>query len=236
MTVYNTPVNDQPRSARARPSSCRTPGRSRDASDAQRRRALRAPHRQPRTSSRRRPVSSCGARTFEAQPDSSSGTTSCRGCRVAYDVTGSGRTVLKASVSQFTQRQGAALIDQFNPLRQNTEVRTWTDANGDLIPQLDEIGPGQGALDRGATVRIADDLRRPTQWEATASVEQQLADNLAVTVSYFRRRYQRPHRGRERRARAGRLHTARASPIRSTARRSRSTTRARPASAGSTTC
>jgi hypothetical protein len=108
---------------------------------------------------------------------------------VAYDLTGSGRTVLKASVSEFTQRQGASLVNQFNPLRQNTEVRTWKDANGDLIPQLDEIGPGQGALDRGATVRISPDLVRPTQWETTASLEQQIDDKTAVTFSYFRRRY-----------------------------------------------
>jgi hypothetical protein len=31
---------------------------------------------------------------------------------------------------------------------------------------------------------------RPTQWEITASVEHQLAENLAVAVGYFRRRYQ----------------------------------------------
>ncbi len=108
---------------------------------------------------------------------------------VAYDLFGTARTVVKGSVSQFTQRQGASLINQLNPLRQNTEVRTWTDANRDLVPQLDEIGPAQGALDRGANVRVDEDLRRPTQWEVTASVEHQLADNLAVTLSYFRRRY-----------------------------------------------
>ena len=93
------------------------------------------------------------------------------------------------SASQYTQRQGSQLIDQFNPLRQNTEVRTWADANGDLVPQLGEIGPGQGALDRGANVRIDPELRRPTQWEATASLEHQLADDFAVSVSYFYREY-----------------------------------------------
>ena len=100
---------------------------------------------------------------------------------VAYDVAGDGRTVVKGSVSQFTQRQGAQLVDQFNPLRQNTEVRTWTDANGDLVPQLERDRPGQGALDRGATVRIDADLRRPTQWEATASVEQPARRRPVVT-------------------------------------------------------
>jgi hypothetical protein len=131
-----------------------------------------------------------GERHFDARPGVIVWNNVVPRLSVAYDVLGTGRTVVKASVSQFTQRQGANLINQFNPLRQNTEVRTWVDVNKDLIPQLAEIGPGQGALDRGATVRIADDLKRPTQWEGTASLEQQLADNLAVTVSYFRRRYQ----------------------------------------------
>ena len=51
----------------------------------------------------------------------------------------------RRSVSQYTQRQGAQLVDQFNPLRQNTEVRTWIDANRDLVPQLgrDRSGPGR---------------------------------------------------------------------------------------------
>ncbi|MGI8672621.1 MAG: TonB-dependent receptor [Luteitalea sp.] len=106
-----------------------------------------------------------------------------------YDLSGTGRTVIKASASQYAQRQGSQLIDQFNPLRQNTENRAWTDRNGDLVPQLDEIGPGQGALDRGATVRIAPGLKRPTQWEYTATLEHQLADDFAVAFSYFRRDY-----------------------------------------------
>jgi outer membrane receptor protein involved in Fe transport len=108
---------------------------------------------------------------------------------LAYDVRGDGRTALKVSASQYTQRQGSQLVDQFNPMRQNTEVRGWIDRNNDLVPQLDEIGPGQGALDRGATVKISDGLRRPTQWEATASLEHQLANDLAVSVSYFYRDY-----------------------------------------------
>lgn len=130
-----------------------------------------------------------GERSFEARPGVIVWNNLVPRLSVAYDLLGTGRTVVKGSVSQFTQRQGANLINQLNPLRQNTEVRTWTDANRDLVPQSSEIGPGQGALDRGANVRVADDLTRPTQWEVTASLEHQLADNLAVTVSYFRRRY-----------------------------------------------
>ena len=64
---------------------------------------------------------------------------------VAYDLTGTGRTALKVSASQYTQRQGSQLVDQFNPMRQNTEVRTWIDRNGDLVPQFerDRSRPGR---------------------------------------------------------------------------------------------
>ncbi|MEO8070987.1 MAG: TonB-dependent receptor, partial [Acidobacteriota bacterium] len=129
-------------------------------------------------------------RHFDAQPNVIVWNNMVPRLSAAYDVTGAGRTVVKASLSQFTQRQGATLINQFNPLRQNQEVRTWLDANGDLIPQLTEIGPSQGTLERGATVRVDDNLIRPTQWETTVGVEQQVSNNLSFSVSYFRRRYQ----------------------------------------------
>jgi hypothetical protein len=128
-------------------------------------------------------------RHFDAQPNVIEWNNAVPRLSVAYDLTGSSKTVVKGSISQFTQRQGASLVNQFNPMRQNSEVRTWKDANGDLIPQFLEIGPGQGALDRGATVRVSPDLVRPTQWEATASVEQQVSGNLSFSVSYFHRRY-----------------------------------------------
>lgn len=130
------------------------------------------------------------ARTYAAQSNLIVWNTVVPRVAVAYDLTGAGRTVAKVSASQYTQRQGSQLVDQFNPLRQNTEVRTWRDANADLIPQPGEIGPGQGALDRGATVRIDPDLVRPRQWEFTASVEHELANDFAVSASYFYRDYQ----------------------------------------------
>jgi outer membrane receptor protein involved in Fe transport len=129
------------------------------------------------------------ARTYAAQSNVVEWNTVVPRVALAYDITGAGRTVAKISASQYTQRQGSQLIDQFNPLRQNTEVRAWRDVNNDLIPQAGEIGPGQGALDRGATVRIDQDLVRPRQWEFTASVEHQLADDFAVSASYFYRDY-----------------------------------------------
>jgi hypothetical protein len=106
-----------------------------------------------------------------------------------YDLTGKGRTAIKANASKYMQKQGASFMNQVNPLRLNSEVRTWIDANGDRYPQLTEIGPGRGELDRGASVRLAPDLDRPYQWEYTATLEHQLTQQIGVTVSYFRRKY-----------------------------------------------
>lgn len=106
-----------------------------------------------------------------------------------YDLTGSGRTALKANASKYMQKQGASFMNQVNPLRLNSEVRTWTDTNGDRFPQVGEIGPGRGELDRGATVSLDPDLARPYQWEFTTTLEHQLTDRIGVNVSYFRRQY-----------------------------------------------
>ena len=106
-----------------------------------------------------------------------------------FDLFGNGKTAIKANASKYMARQAASFLTQLNPMRLNSEVRSWTDTFPDRIPQLTEIGPSLGTLDRGATVRIAPGLERPYQWEMTASVEQQLAANLGLTVSYYHRRY-----------------------------------------------
>jgi hypothetical protein len=108
---------------------------------------------------------------------------------VVYDLFGDGRTALKANASKYTQQQGQSLPNQVNPMRFNSEVRSWSDSNGDGVPQLTEIGAGRGALDTGATVRISPDFRRPYQWEYSLSLEHQLAKDLGITLSYYRRQY-----------------------------------------------
>ena len=128
-------------------------------------------------------------RNFEEVTNVPNWTTAVPRVAAVFDLTGKGRTAIKANASKYMQKQGASFMNQVNPLRLNSEVRTWTDSNNDRFPQLSEIGPGRGELDRGATVRLDPDLRRPHQWEFTTTLEHQLSDNIGVTVSYFRRRY-----------------------------------------------
>jgi hypothetical protein len=129
------------------------------------------------------------ARRFDAIDDVPNWTDIVPRLAFVYDLSGNGKTALKWNVSKYTRKEGAALPNLVNPMRFNTEVRSWTDRNGDLVPQRDEIGAGRGALDRGATVRQDPDLERPYQWEYTVSLEHELMKNLGVTLSYFRRNY-----------------------------------------------
>ena len=129
------------------------------------------------------------ARSFDKISDVPNWNTIVPRFAIVYDLTGKGRTAFKANASKYMQKQGASFMNQVNPLRLNSEVRTWTDANFDRIPQLSEIGAARGELDRGATVRLDPDLTRPYQWEYTATLEHQLSQRIGVTVSYFRRKY-----------------------------------------------
>jgi hypothetical protein len=108
---------------------------------------------------------------------------------VVYDLTGQGKTAIKANVSQYMQKQGSSFVNAVNPLRLNTETRTWVDANGDLFPQLAEIGADRGGLSAGATVRIDPNIQRPYQWEHTIALEHQLSSQLGVSFAYYHRKY-----------------------------------------------
>lgn len=109
---------------------------------------------------------------------------------VAWDIFGTGRTALKANVSKYVSRTSAgSIVSLFNPARLLSETRTWADANGDGIPQVAEIGPTRGGLTSAARVNIDPDLRRPYQWEQSVTLEHQLQRTLAVSVSYYHRKF-----------------------------------------------
>ena len=60
---------------------------------------------------------------------------------VVYDLFGDGRTALKAAVNRYNQPIGLQNVQRLNPIATVSDTRTWKDLNGDLLPQLDELGP-----------------------------------------------------------------------------------------------
>jgi hypothetical protein len=122
---------------------------------------------------------------------------------VAYDVFGTGKTAVKASLSRYNV-QGLFLNDQ-NPARANvTMSRSWTDPSGDFIVQGDPFNPAANgelgaSLNRNFGLEIIPynfdpDFAfgygvRPFNWEGSVSLSHEVVPRVSVNVAYYRRWY-----------------------------------------------
>ena len=104
-----------------------------------------------------------------------------------YDVAGDGRTAIKLTVNRYNTPIGVNNLQTVNPVRLTNDTRSWTDANGDRIPQLTELGPSTG-FNLGTSNRFADDLLWPFAAEYSLGLQQQFPGNIVVGVTYINRR------------------------------------------------
>jgi hypothetical protein len=104
----------------------------------------------------------------------------------AYDVFGNGRTAIKASASQYVKNEGMGFTLTGNNMSLSSNRRSWTDLNGDRQAQNNELGASTG-FTGGAGTKIDPDLKRPNNWEYTASFQHELMPRLSVSAAYFRR-------------------------------------------------
>src|SRR2546427_4925780 len=125
---------------------------------------------------------------------------------VSYDLTGDGKTAIKASLGRFVPFTTAA---SNNPAANQaaSATRNWTDTNGNYVPDcvLDASIPGAngecGPLSdttfgqvRADNTRYADDAltgfnKQLSDWQGLVSVQQQFRTGMALNVGYFRTWY-----------------------------------------------
>ncbi|HEV2385742.1 MAG TPA: TonB-dependent receptor [Candidatus Acidoferrales bacterium] len=106
---------------------------------------------------------------------------------LAWDVTGLGKTVIKAGASRYMQGVAAGdLTVAVNPLGFSTASVPWSCtgpscANGPTLAQLN-LSKFNGFVG-GATTHIDPNLRRPYSWEYNAGLQQQLPAGIILSVT-----------------------------------------------------
>jgi hypothetical protein len=107
-----------------------------------------------------------------------------------YDINGDGRTAIKVGAGRYNIGTATGHIDRVNPVSVTNDTRSWNDANGDLIPQLNELGPSTG-FNFGTTNRYSDDLKRPYAMEYFVEFDRQIARNTVASIGYYYRTNER---------------------------------------------
>ncbi len=119
---------------------------------------------------------------------------------VVYDMFGDGRTALKFAASRYDQPITLQNVLRLNPLGATSDTRVWTvcaagqtagcDLNGDLVPQVNELGVSSG-FSFGVNNRYADDLEWPISNEYSIEFQRQLPGDLVLSVGYTHRETRR---------------------------------------------
>jgi hypothetical protein len=106
----------------------------------------------------------------------------------SYDLTGNGRTALKASYSRYGLQVGIDRVTAVNPLTVGQRDCPWTDPNGDGRFQTSEVNPAScPGFSGGLNTRYADDVKWPYSDEVTAGLETELPGAIRFGAMFYYR-------------------------------------------------
>jgi hypothetical protein len=106
----------------------------------------------------------------------------------SYDLTGSGRTALKASYSRYALQVGIDRVTAVNPLSAGSRTCPWSDPNGDGKFQPSEITTTScTGFSGGVGFSYAEGIAWPYSDEMTAGVETQLPGQVRVGAMFYYR-------------------------------------------------
>jgi hypothetical protein len=108
---------------------------------------------------------------------------------LVFDVTGDGRTAMKANYSRYAQQVGINRVQDVNPLGPGSRTCPWNDPNGDGRFQPSEITMSQCSAFSGGvnTVYAADGVGWPYSDEVTAGIERQIGGDMRVGAMFYYR-------------------------------------------------
>jgi hypothetical protein len=106
----------------------------------------------------------------------------------SYDLTGNGRTALKASYSRYGLQVGIDRVTNVNPLSAGNRTCPWSDPNGDGKFQASEVNPAQcSAFSGGVSTFYAPGIGWPSSDEVAAGVETQAAAGTRIGAMFYYR-------------------------------------------------
>jgi hypothetical protein len=111
---------------------------------------------------------------------------------MAWDVNGSGKTVIKTTFGQYSNQPGYNFAENYNPNALVSTTYRWRDlnGNGDYDPNevnLDPNGPDYISAKGGANQLVNSNLRQPNDLEFMARIDRELVANTAVSLVYVRK-------------------------------------------------